>query len=124
MPPRRNASFLENTQLALLTGLRWRQHFKGKGVLDTNNQESETRNKHFCPPFQKNTVKLPPNMTNEQELNLFLFKEVLKKVQQEVQVTKRYKTYKEFNHNFRVSKKFLDQHDATVVATDKSKRLC
>ena len=64
-------------------------------------------------------------MTNEQELNFFLFKEeVLKKVQQEVQVTKRYKTYKEFNHNLRVSKKFLDQHDATVVATDKSKRLC
>ncbi|MEL7308412.1 MAG: hypothetical protein AAGK05_11445, partial [Pseudomonadota bacterium] len=132
IPPNLNKkNFLENVQLSLdrLTyNLRWRHKINddlnednsvGTKILDNVSQPS------LKIPFQKNSVKLPPSMENEKEVNLLLFKEeVFKTVKDEVSKTKKSVPYKCFSRDLKISRKFVDDNDLAVVATDKTSRLC
>ena len=52
-------------------------------------------------PFQKNSVKLPSGMDNDQELNLILFKEV-KTVKHDFYKTKRTAAYKSMSRDLKM----------------------
>ena len=109
----------------LTYNLRWRHKIEADFEHDsaTFNENSTSVLNNI--PFHKNSVKLPHGMSNDQEVNLLLFKEeVLKTVQQETNRTKRTGNYKRQSREFIVSKSFLKNHDLSVVATDKTSRFC
>ncbi len=130
-PPNLNTKFLDNVQLSLdrLTyNLRWRNKFDNENFENANDtvqgRERGSSHRSFSIPFQRNSVKLPPCMNSEQEVNLLLFKdEVVKVVKQEVCKTKRMPVYRQMSHDFKTSTAFLKNNDLTVVATDKTNRL-
>ena len=122
IPPLLNEEFMNDVELALdkvTFNLRWSDQLERSDVGLSDCKDN------FRIPFHKNRVKMPPIMSNDQELNLALFKkEVSDAIEKEVEFCKQSKSYRKISKQIKNSKHFLKENDLSVVATDKSNRLC
>ena len=129
IPPLLNDNFMDDVELALdkLTfNLRWRSQIDDSDdVFMSNPSNTHSSTASINIPFHKNRIKMPKTMPNDEELNLALFKkEVINAVSQEAEFCKQSKSFRKINKQIKNSKHFLKQNELSVVATDKSNRLC
>ena len=93
--------------------LRWNHKMKNEPVSDSRKI-----------PFTRNTVTLPPPMSDDLEQQLTAMKrEILKTTESERRKTKKDQKYRQFNDNLRKSKAFIKENNLTVIPSDKTNRL-
>ena len=116
VPHRLNEKFLDNIDLDLEVftyRLRWFEVMK----LNPRPQQNMI-------PFPKNSVKLPPKMSDEKEKELTALKqEILRLARNEMAITAKKTSYRNVNKQIRQTKQFFETNNLVAVPTDKTKRL-
>ena len=74
-------------------------------------------------PFHKNTIHLPPRMSESKESALSLMKEeILRQVEKDVNITKRKSNFRKTQKQVRQAKTFLDGNNLSSVPSDKTNK--
>ena len=75
-------------------------------------------------PFHKNSVKLPPHMSDDKERHLNCLKhEILRVAKQEIINTRKKKDYRALQNQIQRARQFFARHDLSAVSSDKTKKI-